>query len=840
MEEKLTVQTATASEKHAPVNESEVCYPNYVTEQYHYEKETFSPEVVAGPSSSSLKPSDILKTQGEDQRPLADSDYILTEIGVHEEDLTYNEQLSRPTSIISYGKNNEENVFEPVTLAASTCEFSLLKSPPAINLYINSDNTTNNNLTTPDSIASTAQGSADSTNSTIIENSQPTGSQTFKRGRKRKCKTDKKYIDYLSDEDFSSFIDCDGADSDEFVVFTDTEGEEIIDKNNKNSKKNKSKANRKILGENLADISEEIVGEDGLKKKNTNTRKERSQKIRAGQEYVRTDGKTIQAKAVQLNPCIGKKCGNNCKTISEEKRMSVFNHFWNLSAERRRDWLASMTQKEDVKRKRSDTGTRSISFKYHINEGEGKRPVCLQFLAATLNVSSKSIYKTVKNSTWGCAKEDLRGKHVPPNKTQPATIESVRNFIKSLPAVPSHYCRHDSTKVYLTQDYKNVASIYKVYQNRCEGNGVDFVSEKVFRKIFSDDFNIGFHVPKKDKCLKCLKFQQADVADLAIAKEKKDHEEEKNESYNRFFAHKNIQKTDPSTLCVSFDLEKVLNTPHGESMLLYYSRKLAVYNLCFYENGTRKVFCYYWDESNGNRGANEIASILHKYIRSVDRRGDIKNLLLYCDCCPGQNRNKVVVAMLHSTLQQCENLETIQINYLLTGHTYMPVDSVHAIIENNLKRTIIYAPSQWYTVFSTARNDPSPYEVERLTYEDFYKWDSIAEKYFKGNLLGKISKIRIATLKKNNVMKIKYSMNKSAKSHTIEVQSKSRVPLMSCYRSRIPIAEKKYDDLLKLCNDKVIPTQFQNEFIDIPHCTNKKMALPASDVDDVDSDNENV
>lgn len=63
------------------------------------------------------------------------------------------------------------------------------------------------------------------------------------------------------------------------------------------------------------------------------------------------------------------------------------------------------------------------------------------------------------------------------------------------------------------------------------------MSERIFRKIFSDDFNIGFHIPKKDKCLKCLKFQQSDAADLAIAKEKKNHEEEKNESYNRFFAH---------------------------------------------------------------------------------------------------------------------------------------------------------------------------------------------------------------------------------------------------------------------------------------------------------------
>lgn len=85
------------------------------------------------------------------------------------------------------------------------------------------------------------------------------------------------------------------------------------------------------------------------------------------------------------------------------------------------------------------------------------------------------------------------------------------------------------------------------------------------------------------------------MSDPAKAKEKSEHETGKNERF--FQAHKNIHKKDPNTLCVSFDLEKVLNTPHG-SMLLYYSCKLAVYNLCFYENGTRKVFCYDWDESN--------------------------------------------------------------------------------------------------------------------------------------------------------------------------------------------------------------------------------------------------
>lgn len=38
---------------------------------------------------------------------------------------------------------------------------------------------------------------------------------------------------------------------------------------------------------------------------------------------------------------------------------------------------------------------------------------------------------------------------------------------------------------------------------------------------------------------------------------------------------------DRSFLCTSFDLQKVLNTPHGKSTTLYYSRKYFMYNETF-------------------------------------------------------------------------------------------------------------------------------------------------------------------------------------------------------------------------------------------------------------------
>ncbi|KAJ8876259.1 hypothetical protein PR048_024169 [Dryococelus australis] len=112
-----------------------------------------------------------------------------------------------------------------------------------------------------------------------------------------------------------------------------------------------------------------------------------------------------------------------------------------------------------------------------------------------------------------------------------------------------------------------------------------------------------------------------------------------------FAKYQKARGTDGS-LCVSFDLQKVLNSPHGHNMLLYYSRKYFVYNFTVYVRKQYKGGVYY-------------------YVVKVDAKKTLQIdhcIVLYCGSC------------LH--------FETIVNNYyLLPGHSYMPVDSVHSAIE---------------------------------------------------------------------------------------------------------------------------------------------------------------
>lgn len=328
-----------------------------------------------------------------------------------------------------------------------------------------------------------------------------------------------------------------------------------------------------------------------------------------------------------------------------------------------------------------------------------------------------------------------------------------------LPLVPSHYCRKDSTRLYLPQEFRNVSNLYRIYVEHCNNNHITgIMSFKVFNKWFADNFNIGFHQPKKDKCMICSnKDNENTENNEKILK----HIEEKNASYERFKCHQELHKKNKSILCCSFDMQKVLNTPRGNDMRLYYSRKLSVYNFTIYESVTRAGHCYVWTEADAHRGANEISTCLFDFIvNDVDTRVSIKTLLLYADSCYGQNKNKTVLSMIRYALSQCINLNTIQINYLIPGHTYMPVDSMHATIENFVKKSNVRAPSQWPTLFQFARQKPAQYNVKVMKGHEFFGFDDILNNTFKKNHKMYLSKVCVATFNKQkpNLIEIKYSM----------------------------------------------------------------------------------
>lgn len=144
-----------------------------------------------------------------------------------------------------------------------------------------------------------------------------------------------------------------------------------------------------------------------------------------------------------------------------------------------------------------------------------------------------------------------------------------------------------------------------------------------FSKWFRSTFNIGFHIPKKDKCVPCTATKALEVKTEEEMNKLNEHIKEKEESNKRFLCHQDLNKADKSIICASFDMQKVVNTPHGDNMALYYSWKISVYNFTIFESNTQVWLWNIWNETDTHRGANEISTCLLNYIMEVEVNGAI-------------------------------------------------------------------------------------------------------------------------------------------------------------------------------------------------------------------------
>lgn len=128
------------------------------------------------------------------------------------------------------------------------------------------------------------------------------------------------------------------------------------------------------------------------------------------------------------------------------------------------------------------------------------------------------------NATWittvvdkmdnGILGRDNRGKYKR-RKTLTGIIqeESITDHINSFPRIESHYIRKNSSKKYLCGDL-TVSEMFRLYESWVrEKKGVDFVpaTKRLYRNIFKNQFNIGFFIPKKDRCGECESFKNLDI-----------------------------------------------------------------------------------------------------------------------------------------------------------------------------------------------------------------------------------------------------------------------------------------------------------------------------------------
>lgn len=330
--------------------------------------------------------------------------------------------------------------------------------------------------------------------------------------------------------------------------------------------------------------------------------------------------------------------------------------------------------------------------------------------------------------------KDKRTNHNALNKTSTTNIHFVKEHINSFPKVTSHYCRKDTSKLYLLSDL-NKAKMYRLYKhNFCTENNISPVSFYVYSKIF-DSFEpqLSFFIPKKDQCFLCNAYYAAtDKTEIKNNWDQHKHREKVAMEIKSNDKLKSALDNGLTFRTISFDLQAILSLPYTGDNQLYYRKMLNVYNFTIFDSFKNDGYCYIWDKCNGKEGSAEVGSCLIKYLKQLPE--SVSHVTTYSDTCGGQNRNKNIVAAMLFAINHLQNLETIDVKYMESEHSYLEADSMHATIERSRKHKKIYT-TQWALLFSTARIKPSPYKVTNIHYDEFYDLEKLVKGMLKNTTI---------------------------------------------------------------------------------------------------------
>ena len=117
--------------------------------------------------------------------------------------------------------------------------------------------------------------------------------------------------------------------------------------------------------------------------------------------------------------------------------------------------------------------------------------MCKKFFLATLRLGEKFFAGCVKSKTnTGTAGTDRRNVSSPKNLVSKRLTDDqllyARDYISSFPAVESHYCRANSTRLYLSSEL-NQFQMYKLYTETClSSRRVGYLCVKVSTEKFSN------------------------------------------------------------------------------------------------------------------------------------------------------------------------------------------------------------------------------------------------------------------------------------------------------------------------------------------------------------------
>lgn len=372
--------------------------------------------------------------------------------------------------------------------------------------------------------------------------------------------------------------------------------------------------------------------------------------------------------------------------------------------------------------------------------------------------------------------------------------------------------------------------MYELYK---ESSINESVKLPIYRRIFDYEFNLAFHKPNKDQCDLCTKHINSNETEKEEMKaEYENHVANKERSRKSKSADKDRASVNAETsnfVAACFDLEEVLMIPKSFESSLYYKRRLNTFNMTVYCLGTGDGYSYIWNEGIAHRGGCEVASCVYSFLKTMSECGK-KKVVLYSDNCCGQNKNKYCTAMLWYAVN-IFHLESVEHKFLEKGHTQNENDSIHSAIESCSRNISVYTTPQWAAIVRVARHS-KPYIVKEMCLSDFFDFAEVCNVLKNFDLdvdRQKVywSGVRTFKITAENPNLIEFQYNYDGPVHQLNLVQRLRRSMeipdprnitLSRLRDEFPeLSKNKFDDLVSLCRDRIIPTVHHAFFALLPH-----------------------
>ncbi|KAI4454181.1 dna-directed rna polymerases i ii and iii subunit rpabc2 [Holotrichia oblita] len=457
-----------------------------------------------------------------------------------------------------------------------------------------------------------------------------------------------------------------------------------------------------------------------------------------GEEHVNHVGKLVnKRKTGEDCRCKRFKCFSK---ISTNDRIMLLQNFNSMSSKNDQDsHLCGLISIQNISRRRPKAGnhnplkTHAAAFNYKIRINGKEEPICLQAFLSIHGITVSRV-RRLQNSliTVGKSPRDKRGTHSNRPTQYPEVIWNIIEYhIKSFQGMQSHYSfRKNPNCVYLPEGL-SISTMHSLFEEEYRIN----IPYKLYWKVFTTKFNIKFGYPRSDTCAECDTFQQKLNSTSVTEEEKaeirirKELHQRKAEAFHRLKRQYKATAQTGEITCLTFDFMQNLPLPHIPTNPVFFSRQLWYNVFGIHNMGTSDVSIYTYHEGEFKKGASDVASMLFHFLRTCDTT---RNLMLFSDSCPGQNKNYIMLHFLYILVHCLKMFDSITYYFPMRGHSYLPNDQDFALIEKK-KRThgIIEVPEEWDDIIRRARKHPSPFKIVNMECNVMFDIKTSIDRFFR-------------------------------------------------------------------------------------------------------------